>query len=79
MKNIPSRYRTLIFAFIMSLNTSLIVSGIIIAIHAENIRQFLSMWPSSFMIGWPIVFFSILLIAPQVNRLLDYLIDKNKL
>lgn len=75
MKKVPAKYRTLIFALIMSFNTSLIVSATIIGLRTKTYAQFMNIWPSSFAIGWPIVFFAILIIAPLVNKLLNQFIE----
>jgi predicted neutral ceramidase superfamily lipid hydrolase len=75
-KKIPLRYRALIFALIMSFNTSMIVSAMIVSIHTHSYAQFIKVWPSSFVIGWPIVLAAILMIAPVVNNLLDRFIEK---
>lgn len=72
---IPLRYRALIFALVMSFNTSMIVSATIISLRTDNYAQFIRVWPSSFAIGWPVVFVAILIIAPLVNKLLDLFIE----
>ena len=74
-KKIPLRYRTLIFALMMSLNTSMIVSAVIISLHTQTFTQFIKVWPSSFSIAWPLVFVAILIIAPFVNKFLDLFIE----
>ncbi|HAF00585.1 MAG TPA: DUF2798 domain-containing protein, partial [Methylophilaceae bacterium] len=68
-------YRTLIFALIMSFNTSAIVSAVIISLHTQTLAQFVRVWPLSFAIGWPLVFVAILIIAPLVNKFLDLFIE----
>ncbi len=75
MAKIPLRYRTLIFALIMSFNTSAIVSAVIISLHTQTLAQFVRVWPLSFAIGWPLVFVAILIIAPLVNKFLDLFIE----
>jgi hypothetical protein len=72
---LPLRYRSLIFALIMSFNTSMIVSAVIISLHTQTFAQFIRVWPSSFAIGWPLVFVAILIIAPLVNKFLDLFIE----
>lgn len=74
-KKIPARYRSLIFAMVMSCTTSMIVSAMIIGLHTQNYEQFMKVWPSSFLMSWPIVFLAILIIAPMVNKLLDGFIE----
>jgi len=73
-KKMLVRFRRLIFALIMSCSTSLIVSTIIIKMRTQNFEQFIEVWPSSFLMSWPIVFLSISIIAPLVDKLLDRLI-----
>lgn len=67
------RYRTVLFALIMSANTALIVSGIIMSIHAKS--HFVTQWLGAFMTAWPIVFIAILIIAPMVNKLLNLFVE----
>jgi hypothetical protein len=74
-QKIPSRYRTIMFAAIMSCSTALIVSGIIIYLHSKSREHFIAQWSGAFITAWPIVFVAILLIAPIVNKLLDQLFD----
>lgn len=72
---ISYRYRTVLFAFIMSSNTTFIISGIIIYLHSESHRHFIKQWFSAFLTGWPIVFFAILVIAPAVNKFLNLFVE----
>ena len=67
-----------IFAFLMSFNTALIVSGVITFINTSSTRIFLDKWPSNFLLGWPLVFLSIIFIGPMVNKLVNLLM-KDKL
>ncbi len=75
---IAYRYRSEIFALIMSANTSLIVSGIIIFLRIQPYTNFLKMWLRAFIIAWPIVFVAILIIAPLVNKLLNLFVEEHK-
>jgi hypothetical protein len=72
---LPYRYRTVAFAAVMSLCTSMIVSGVLIGMHPRPGKSFLDIWPQAFLTAWPVVFVAILVIAPLVNRLLDRLVD----
>lgn len=72
---IPYRYRTILFALVMSCNTALIVSGIIIYKRSASHNHFVEHWLSAFITAWPIVFIAILLIAPMVNRLLNLFVE----
>ena len=72
---LPSRHRTLAFAAVMSLCTSMIVSGVLIGLYPRPGRLFLEVWPQAFLTAWPVVFVAILVIAPLVNRLLDLIVE----
>jgi len=72
---IAYRYRTVLFALIMSANTALIVSGIIMYMHAKPDTPFISQWMGAFTTAWPIVFIAILIIAPMVNKLLNMFVE----
>jgi len=72
---LSNRYRTVIFALIMSLSTALIVSGIIIYLHTGPAYSFMPQWFAAFIRAWPIAFAAILVIAPAVNKLLDHFIE----
>ena len=79
---IAFRYRTLLFAFIMSASTAMIVSGIIIFTHTKSpthflAQTFLKQWLGAFLTAWPIVFIAILIIAPMVNRLLNLIVEEH--
>jgi hypothetical protein len=70
-------YRVILFALIMSLNTSLIVSGTVIYLHTQSFAQFIKVWLSSFVVAWPIVFAAILVIAPLVNKFLNLFVEEH--
>lgn len=74
-QKIPLRFRTMLFALIMSCNTALIVSGIIIYLHSASKEHYIRQWLSAFITAWPIVFIAILLIAPMVNKLLNVFVE----
>jgi len=72
---LSSRYRSVIFALLMSFNTALLVSGVITFINTPSTRIFLDKWPSNFILGWPLVFLSIIFISPRVTRLVNLIVD----
>jgi Protein of unknown function (DUF2798) len=74
-KKIPFRYRVYCFALIMSFFTSMIVSATVIGLRFGFTAKFMQIWSSSFAIAWPIVFVAILIIAPQVNKLLNTFVE----
>ena len=74
---IAFRYRTLLFAFIMSASTAMIVSGIIIFTHTKSHTHYIEQWLGAFLTAWPIVFIAILIIAPMVNMLLNLIVEEH--
>lgn len=68
---LPQRYRDATFALLMSFITGFIVSGIISLIHHATIAA----WLKAFLIAWPLVFLSIITIAPSVSRFVDGLVE----
>ena len=77
MKKIPKKYEGIIFALLMSLGTALIVSGAISFFHNALDAVFIKIWLSSFLTAWPIVFLSILSIAPKISQLIKILVENN--
>ena len=75
---IAYRYRTVLFALLMSANTALIVSGIIIFLRVKPQAHFIQVWLGAFITAWPIVFVAILIIAPLVNKLLNFFVEDHK-
>ena len=72
---IAYRYRTVLFALIMSANTALIVSGIIIFLRLQPHTDFIKVWLGAFITTWPIVFIAILIIAPAVSKALNLFVE----
>ncbi len=68
--------RKLVFAMLMSLVTVNIVSLSILLMHRVPTALLLEKWLTSISVAWPIVFVSILIIAPHLLRLTEYLIKE---
>lgn len=68
--------RKLFFAMLMSLVTVNIVSLTILSMHHVPMDQLFEKWLTSFSIAWPIVFISILLVAPALLRLTEWLVKE---
>ncbi len=66
--------RKLLFAMLMSLVTVNIVSLSILFMQHVPMDRLLEKWLTSITVAWPIVFISILLIAPSLLRLTERLI-----
>jgi CBS domain containing-hemolysin-like protein len=66
--------RQLLFALLMSLVTVNIVSIAILLIHGVPVALLFEKWLTSIVVAWPIVFISILLVAPYLLRLTERLI-----
>lgn len=74
-KKIPARYRKLLFAVLMSLTTSMLVSAVILWRHGVTAQAFPGLWWQAFTTAWPVVLIAILLIAPRLDRLLNQLVE----
>ena len=75
MKKLPGQYKTKVFALMMSFNTALIVSGVITFINAPSTNIFLQKWLFNFLLGWPLVFLSIIVIGPLVTRVVNLIVE----
>lgn len=73
---VPSRYRHVVFAVVMSFITTLIVSGVITTSHAGLDNQYVDHWMKGFLVAWPIVFVVILVIAPLVSRFVNAIVEE---
>lgn len=74
-KRVPFK-RKLVFALLMSLVTVNIVSLSILLINHVPTVVFFQKWLTSISVAWPIVFISILLIAPSLLRLTEWLVKE---
>lgn len=63
--------RPLVFAGLMSCSTAMLVSAAILFIHGVSNQDFFAIWIKSVFLAWPLVFVSIMTIAPLINKLLD--------
>lgn len=68
--------RKLVFALLMSLVTVNIVTLSILLINHVPTAILWKKWLSSISVAWPIVFISILLIAPSLLRLTEWLVKE---
>ncbi len=68
--------RKLLFAMMMSLVTVNIVSLSILCMHHVPMDLLFEKWLTSISIAWPIVFISILLVAPSLLRLTEWLVKE---
>lgn len=66
--------RKVLFAALMSLVTVNIVSLSILLIHRVPRALLFKKWLTSITLAWPIVFISILIIAPWLFRLTEWLV-----
>jgi len=68
--------RKLLFAMLMSLVTVNIVTLSILLINHVPVARLFEKWLTSISIAWPIVFVSILLVAPSLLRLTEWLVKE---
>jgi hypothetical protein len=70
--------RKLLFAALMSLVTVNIVSISILLINHVPRALLFAKWLTSITVAWPIVFVSILIVAPWLLRLTEWLVKEHK-
>ncbi|MFD1121690.1 DUF2798 domain-containing protein [Methylophilus flavus] len=70
--------RKLLFAALMSLVTVNIVSISILLIYHVPRALLFAKWLTSITVAWPIVFVSILIVAPWLLRLTEWLVKEHK-
>lgn len=63
--------RSIAFAVLMSCSTAMLVSAAILYINGVSSNNFYARWLKSVSLAWPLVFVSILTIAPAINRFID--------
>lgn len=72
-----TRLRQLVFAAMMSLVTVNIVCLALLWRQGIQGQQFWDKWQSGLLFAWPVVFASILLIAPVLMRLTHWMIKSS--
>ncbi|WP_424194291.1 DUF2798 domain-containing protein [Ampullimonas aquatilis] len=76
---IPARYANLLFGGILSLIMVSIVSASVLLINQGWTPDFFARWLKSFLSTWPIAFPTVLVVAPQVRRLVAWLTSPKKI
>jgi hypothetical protein len=75
MLKLPRRYAPVLFALIMSVTLSGLLSFVITAINSGIGIGFLNRWLRAYGLAWMLAFPLVTLIAPQVRRLVDRITD----
>jgi hypothetical protein len=71
--------RKIAFAMLMGIVTTGIISFTLIGINIGFTERFLAVWLKSWIMGYLVVVPAILIIGPQVQRLVDYLFRERPL
>ncbi|MBK8453602.1 MAG: DUF2798 domain-containing protein [Thiofilum sp.] len=69
MQTKPPLKVRLLFALFMSFSMALIMTFIIVALNTGFDNGFLIRWGKSFLMAFPIAFGAVLVLAPQVQKL----------
>ena len=67
------KYANLLFGAILSAIMVSVVSATVLIINQGLTPDFLSRWLKSFLSTWPIAFPTVLVVAPRVRRLVNWL------
>ncbi len=73
---IPKRYEFLTFAVLMSLFMSFFMSGVITLINLGVVSGFFLFWIEAFWKAWVIAFPTILIVIPQVRKIVKLLVKE---
>lgn len=65
--------RKIAFAMIMGVITTCIISFLLIAINVGFTEKFFKIWIKSWLLSYTIAIPAILIIAPRIERLVDFL------
>lgn len=74
--NDQHRFR-LLFALLMSLQMSLLMTGWVTVINTGTANHFLARWGHAFLLAWPFAFGVVLVSAPAVQALTRRLLAQN--
>lgn len=75
MAKIPRKFKSIVFAAVMSVFTVMIVSCMLTFRHYGFDSAFTRYWLSAFVSAWPLVFAAILIVAPMVTKWVDKIVD----
>lgn len=73
---IPKRYEFIVFAFFMSMLMSFLMSGVITWINIGMVDNFLILWTEAFFKAYVVAFPSVIIVVPQVKRLVRLVIKE---
>jgi Protein of unknown function (DUF2798) len=74
---ISKRYERTIFALVMSLMMSFIMSGVITLINI-GLGDFFSHWMKAFFPAWGLAFLAISMVLPVAHKIVKIIIKENK-
>ncbi|ROH87019.1 DUF2798 domain-containing protein [Pseudomethylobacillus aquaticus] len=72
---IPARFHRMVYAVVMSVSMSLIVSAVLTWLHLPTGVAFVPQWLAAFVTACPVVFVSILVVSPWVERVVALLVQ----
>lgn len=78
-KRIKMMKKKLVFAFLMALVTTGIVTFVVIVVNIGLNHQFFKIWLKSWAIAYVVAVPAILTIAPQIEKLVNQLIKEKNL
>ena len=76
MKKIPSKFRMVVFVFLMTLFIGFILSGILLLQKEGFIDDFFQVWMKNFITTWLTVIPVVIVVVPIVNKVTDRLVEK---
>lgn len=73
---IPKKYEFFLFAFLTSSFMSLVMSGVVSFINIGLIDGFMTIWAESFLKSFVVAYPTILVVVPQVRKIVKKLIKE---
>ena len=75
MKKIPSKYRMVVFVFLMTIFIGISLSGVLLVIKEGFISNFFQVWMRNFIRMWLTVVPVVIVVIPLVNYLTNKLVE----
>lgn len=73
---IPKKFAPALFAFILSGNMSLLISGIATYGAAGPVPGFTALWLRSWLTAWALAFPIVLVVAPLARQVVGWMVGK---
>ena len=70
---ISAKYSNLLFGGLLSIIMVTIISGAVVLVNQGVSQEFPNQWLKGFITAWPVAFLTVLIVAPQVRKIVSKL------